>query len=157
MALTQTRRSISVRGVTYDSLRRYCDQNDRSMSDVVEELLATLLGKAKPIHARTGSTVVKAVVKAAEPVVKPAVKPPVAKAAAKPMVKPATSVKTAPKPPIAAKTVKASVAKAPEPVAAASGTKTGTVGRPAPTAAAVALSNTRRASGPKGDYRGIRF
>jgi hypothetical protein len=44
MASKQTRRSISVRGTTYDALRGYCDDKGRSMSDVVEELLAQLLG-----------------------------------------------------------------------------------------------------------------
>jgi hypothetical protein len=46
----QTRRSISVRGTTYDTLRRYCVGSDRSMSDVVEELLARLFN-AKPVSA----------------------------------------------------------------------------------------------------------
>ena len=36
----QTRRSISVRGTTYDTLRECCERESRSMSDVVEELLA---------------------------------------------------------------------------------------------------------------------
>jgi hypothetical protein len=44
MALKQTRRSISVRGTTYDKLRQYGELHDRSMSDIVEELLATILG-----------------------------------------------------------------------------------------------------------------
>ena len=35
----QTRRSISVRGTTYESLRRYCEQHQLSMSEVVEEQL----------------------------------------------------------------------------------------------------------------------
>jgi hypothetical protein len=49
MATKQTRRSISVRGTTYDSLRTYCLEHNRSMSDIVEEQLAALLGgKAKP-------------------------------------------------------------------------------------------------------------
>lgn len=43
MASKQTRRSISVRGTTYDSLRRYCAENSKSMSEVVEDLLARLL------------------------------------------------------------------------------------------------------------------
>jgi hypothetical protein len=47
MASKQTRRSISVRGDTYASLRRYCDASARSMSDVVEEQLAQLLS-ARP-------------------------------------------------------------------------------------------------------------
>jgi hypothetical protein len=63
----QTRRSISVRGTTYDSLRRYCDGADRSMSDVVEEMLAKLL-TGKPINvknpSRGRSTVANKVVRA---------------------------------------------------------------------------------------------
>lgn len=42
MAIKQTRRSISVRGATYETLRRYCDSQNRSMSDIVEEQLARL-------------------------------------------------------------------------------------------------------------------
>lgn len=41
----QTRRSISVRGVTYDTLRQFCDDTQRSMSDVIEELLGSLFAK----------------------------------------------------------------------------------------------------------------
>ena len=44
MAIKQTRRSISVRGTTYDSLRRYCEERSMSMSEVVEEQLARILG-----------------------------------------------------------------------------------------------------------------
>ncbi len=43
MASKQTRRSISVRGTTYDNLRRYCEQQSLSMSEVVEQQLARLL------------------------------------------------------------------------------------------------------------------
>ena len=43
MAAKQTRRSISVRGITYDNLRRYCAEQDISMSEVVEEQIARLL------------------------------------------------------------------------------------------------------------------
>ncbi len=133
MALTQTRRSISVRGVTYDTLRRYSNQHDRSMSDIVEELLAGLLGRAKP--QRSARTIAPHVVRA--PVVK-------APAKAAPMVKPAPAKAR----PVPAKTVKP-----------AAPTAKGTAGRPAPTSAAVALSNTRRPSSGAGksDYRVIRF
>ena len=43
MASKQTRRSISVRGTTYDNLRRYCEEKSLSMSEVVEQQLARLL------------------------------------------------------------------------------------------------------------------
>jgi hypothetical protein len=45
VATKQTRRSISVRGTTYDNLRRYCEQQDISMSEVVEEQIARLLSR----------------------------------------------------------------------------------------------------------------
>ena len=45
MAAKQTRRSISVRGTTYDNLRRYCEEQDISMSEVVEEQIAKLLSR----------------------------------------------------------------------------------------------------------------
>jgi hypothetical protein len=44
MATKQTRRSISVRGATYETLRRYCESKNRSMSEIVEEQLARLIG-----------------------------------------------------------------------------------------------------------------
>jgi hypothetical protein len=43
VASKQTRRSISVRGTTYDNLRRYCEEKSLSMSEVVEQQLARLL------------------------------------------------------------------------------------------------------------------
>jgi hypothetical protein len=43
VAIKQTRRSISVRGTTYDNLRRYCEEKSVSMSEVVEEQIARLL------------------------------------------------------------------------------------------------------------------
>ncbi len=46
MATKQTRRSISVRGATYENLRRYCEQQDVSMSEVVEEQIALVLSRA---------------------------------------------------------------------------------------------------------------
>ena len=49
MASKQTRRSISVRGTTYDSLRRYCDENSLSMSEVVEAQLARILDQGEVI------------------------------------------------------------------------------------------------------------
>ena len=45
MATKQTRRSISVRGVTYENLRQYCAEQDISMSEVVEEQIAKLLSR----------------------------------------------------------------------------------------------------------------
>lgn len=45
MAAKQTRRSISVRGTTYENLRQYCAEQDISMSEVVEEQIAKLLSR----------------------------------------------------------------------------------------------------------------
>ena len=45
MGAKQTRRSISVRGTTYENLRRYCAEQDISMSEVVEEQIAKLLSR----------------------------------------------------------------------------------------------------------------
>jgi len=36
----QTRRSISVRGLTYQTLKDYCDKQGRSVSGLLEELIA---------------------------------------------------------------------------------------------------------------------
>jgi hypothetical protein len=45
VATKQTRRSISVRGTTYDNLRRYCEEHQLSMSEAVEEQIARLLAR----------------------------------------------------------------------------------------------------------------
>jgi hypothetical protein len=50
VASKQTRRSISVRGTTYDNLRRYCEENSVSMSEVVEQQLARLLEQKDAPH-----------------------------------------------------------------------------------------------------------
>lgn len=39
----QTRRSVSLRGVTYARLKLYCEQRGRAVSDVLEEQIARLL------------------------------------------------------------------------------------------------------------------
>jgi hypothetical protein len=44
---TQTRRSVSLKGVTYERLRAHCAGVGRSISDLVEELIADHL-KAAP-------------------------------------------------------------------------------------------------------------
>jgi hypothetical protein len=50
VASKQTRRSISVRGTTYDNLRRYCDEKSLSMSEVVEAQLARLLDQGEVVE-----------------------------------------------------------------------------------------------------------
>lgn len=82
MPSKQTRRSISVRGTTYETLRRYCDSTERSMSDIVEEQLARLFDlrgkKAAPAPAKAhkpaprGRTVANRLVRAHAPVGRPA-------------------------------------------------------------------------------------
>ena len=50
MAKQQTRRSVSVSRPTYERLKAYCEVNDVSMSEVVEQRLGDFLGRpsAKP-------------------------------------------------------------------------------------------------------------
>jgi len=43
MAKHQTRRSISIKGLTYQRLQKYCDEHDKTMSGYLEELLAEKL------------------------------------------------------------------------------------------------------------------
>jgi hypothetical protein len=52
VATKQTRRSISVRGATYENLRRYCEQQDISMSEVVEAEIARLLSRGSSTGGR---------------------------------------------------------------------------------------------------------
>ena len=44
MAKKQTRRSVSIRGSTYELIQQYCKQNDQSMSEFVEERIAAFFG-----------------------------------------------------------------------------------------------------------------
>jgi hypothetical protein len=44
MAKKQTRRSVSIRGSTYDQIRRYCERNSVSMSEFVEDRIAAFFG-----------------------------------------------------------------------------------------------------------------
>jgi hypothetical protein len=44
MAKKQTRRSVSIRGSTYDQIRRYCERNNVSMSEFVEDRIAMFFG-----------------------------------------------------------------------------------------------------------------
>ncbi len=39
MAKKQTRRSVSIRGATYEKVRAYCERHDLSMSEFVEDLI----------------------------------------------------------------------------------------------------------------------
>ena len=44
MAKKQTRRSVSIRGSTYDQIRKYCERNELSMSEFVENQIAHFFG-----------------------------------------------------------------------------------------------------------------
>jgi len=44
MAKKQTRRSVSIRGSTYDQIRKYCERHGVSMSEFVEERIAMFFG-----------------------------------------------------------------------------------------------------------------
>lgn len=46
MAKRQTRRSISVKGITYQRLKDYCDANGCSVSGYLEEIIAEKLDAA---------------------------------------------------------------------------------------------------------------
>jgi hypothetical protein len=46
MAKRQTRRSISVKGITYQRLKDYCDTNELSVSGWLEDLIAERLDAA---------------------------------------------------------------------------------------------------------------
>lgn len=52
MAKRQTRRSISVKGVTYQRLKHYCDAHRTSVSGFLEELIAqrlNMVGAPMPV------------------------------------------------------------------------------------------------------------
>jgi hypothetical protein len=44
MAKKQTRRSVSIRGSTYEQIRKYCERNEISMSEFVEDRIAAFFG-----------------------------------------------------------------------------------------------------------------
>jgi hypothetical protein len=44
MAKKQTRRSVSIRGSTYEQIRKYCERNGVSMSEFVEDRIASFFG-----------------------------------------------------------------------------------------------------------------
>jgi hypothetical protein len=129
MALKQTRRSISVRGTTYDKLRQYGETHGRSMSDIVEELLATILGPDQPVKAAA-----------------PAPLPRREKSEARLRFNPPPPQK--PRPTLAHRVVRAT-----PPVFS----KPSLPGRPAPTPASQVIKVRRDEVHEKDDYRAIRF
>ena len=147
MASKQTRRSISVRGTTYALLRDFCSEADRSMSDVVEELLSRILESGQSTSAAK-KTVAPLVARAPRVEPTPAPRREVARedrAAIRvaplppPAPTPAPMTRVAPQRPVAT----ANAPARPVPVASA--------GRPAPTPAAKVKGTQRN------DYRAIRF
>lgn len=44
MSKKQTRRSVSIRGSTYDTVREHCERHGMSMSEFVEERIAGFFG-----------------------------------------------------------------------------------------------------------------
>jgi hypothetical protein len=44
MAKKQSRRSVSIRGSTYEQIRKYCERNEVSMSEFVEDRIASFFG-----------------------------------------------------------------------------------------------------------------
>lgn len=53
MAKKQSRRSVSIRGSTYDQIRKYCERNSLSMSEFVEDRIATFFGNGGSKDDRT--------------------------------------------------------------------------------------------------------
>lgn len=45
MSKKQTRRSVSIRGATYETVRAYCESSGVSMSEFVEERIAGFFGQ----------------------------------------------------------------------------------------------------------------
>jgi len=74
MAKKQTRRSVSIRGTTYDRIRQHCERNGVSMSEFVEEQVATFFGDGLPAVPRQSAPVRRAVA-ASPPPARPATKP----------------------------------------------------------------------------------
>jgi hypothetical protein len=72
MGKQQTRKAISVRGVTYAALRTYAEEQGLSLSEVVERQLDLVLGE---VRRRTPAVPVRVVVAQATPMPRPATPP----------------------------------------------------------------------------------
>lgn len=178
MAKKQTRRSISVRGVTYNQLRDYCAGVSISMSDFIEQRIAEFFAEnpvsasasprpvvvAAPAPARAAAAPAPARKAPAPPVAAPApvarVEPVIAKPAPRPV--PAQSSINRPMPVAARRAVSPPPPPpAPQMVSAplSSTNLIGAVGRPAPTPAASVLKERLTPAAPRDakDYRAIRF
>ncbi|RMH38418.1 MAG: hypothetical protein D6689_19665 [Deltaproteobacteria bacterium] len=60
MAKKQTRRSISVSKTTYERLRAYCETNNISMSQFVEQRVGDFLGRTERVQRRAEEDAKKA-------------------------------------------------------------------------------------------------
>lgn len=58
MAKKQTRRSVSLSRTTYERLRTFCETNDMSMSEFVEERIGDFLGRPRTRTVRAGEDTV---------------------------------------------------------------------------------------------------
>ena len=56
MAKKQSRRSVSMSKGTYERLRAFCEVNQQSMSQFIEERIGDYLGKSKDKPAAAGNT-----------------------------------------------------------------------------------------------------
>ena len=50
MAKKQTRRSVSIRGHTYEMIREYCERNNVSMSEFVEDRIAAFFSNGGSVQ-----------------------------------------------------------------------------------------------------------
>lgn len=123
MAKKQTRRSVSIRGLTYETVRKYCERHGLSMSEFVEERISTFFGNAQ----------------AAAPTVKEAPPQPAREPAARPAPAPAKPVVAAAKP--APAPAKAAAPARPVPVAPAPAAAPAPARTAAPAAAAPAAKS----------------
>jgi len=172
MAKKQTRRSISVRGVTYGQLREHCAGVGLSMSDFIEQRIADYfaehgIGAPAIAPAPTRSQPAPRLVERGpdKETTAPRIKP-VPVAAARPV--PAKSSLVSRPLPVAARRATAPVAPSmspmPTPISAiapaVAKSPSLSVGRPAPTPAASVFKEQRaKPSAPRDvkDYRAIRF
>jgi hypothetical protein len=93
MAKKQTRRSVSIRGTTYDRVRDFCERSNISMSEFVEERIASFFGDVPAVREPAASVRLP---KAPRPVQGTAARPAAISSAAVPSATPqATPHKTA--------------------------------------------------------------
>jgi hypothetical protein len=149
MASKQTRRSISIRGTTYSALRDYCEGHARSMSDVVEELLAGIID-SKPAAKRTVANYVARASSPPKDVAKSTTEE--EKAPVQVVSEPALGNDGSIASPAAVKSpMKGELPKPPVPA------NTMGPGRPAPTPAHKVIAPRQEHAMPKDDYRSINF